>query len=75
VAALASEDQRPVLFRRAGDRYLENDHDVKSALRCYARALETSSDQDLTISADDSWLLIALKKARQEEKTHAKTRS
>jgi hypothetical protein len=30
VAAAASAEQRPILLRRAGDRYLENDHDVTS---------------------------------------------
>jgi hypothetical protein len=73
VAAFASADKRALLFRLAGDRYLENDHDEESALRCYARALDSGTEHDRAISPSDNWLLIALKKARQEEKSHAKT--
>jgi hypothetical protein len=75
IANLADPEKRPLLFRLAGDRYLEQDHDEIAALRCYRRALDLCPDGDLAISANDNWLLIALKKARQEEKTHAKTTS
>lgn len=69
--ALDSGGQRTELFRQAGDRYLENDGDVESALRCYRSTMETATEEDLTISPDDNWLLMALKEARQKEKSHA----
>ena len=74
VAAAVSAEMRSRFYRRAGDRYLE-DEDTFSALRCYARSLDAGSQVELLISPEDNWLLIALKKARQEEKSHAKTDS
>jgi hypothetical protein len=71
--AFASDEQRArLLFLRAGNRYLENDGDMEAALRCYTQALASAKDEDLTISAEDNWFLMALKKARLEEKNHAK---
>jgi hypothetical protein len=68
----SADGQRAVLYRRAGDRYLEEEADPQDALRCYTQALDEGSDNALTISADDSWLLMALKMDRQKkEKTHA----
>jgi len=71
--AVDSRVKRPDLFRRAGDRYFEEDGDLQSALRCYRSALDGASEQDLTISAEDNWLLMALKEAKQREKRHAKS--
>ena len=34
--------------------------------------LDAGNQEELVISADDNWLLMALKKARLEEKNHAK---
>jgi hypothetical protein len=70
--AAASKTRRAQLYREAGDRYLENQGDMQGALRCYALALEAAPDAELSISAKDSWLLMALKKARLEEKDHGK---
>jgi hypothetical protein len=70
--ASLSEERRAQLYRAAGDRYLENNGDMQSAVRCYALAIESGEDKDLSLAADDSWLLMALKKARLEEKNHAK---
>ena len=67
-----SKDNRARLYRRAGDRYLD-DGDMQAALRCYAHALDTSKAEELAISEDDNWLLMQLKKARLEEKNHAQT--
>lgn len=64
-------DQRSVLYRRAGDRYLEEAADPKDALRCYTQALDDGSEADLNVSADDSWLLMALKIDRKKEKKNA----
>jgi hypothetical protein len=71
--ALDSPTRRPDLDRKAGDRYLTENLDARSALRCYDRALDGNAD--LTVSADDSWLLMAIKDARQKEKRDAKNGS
>ena len=64
--------QRGVLFRTAGDRYLLELGDIESAVRCYRRALDACAEQDLVVASNDSWLLMALKQARQKERSHAK---
>jgi hypothetical protein len=73
--AFDSEDRHGELYRQAGDSYLEEEYDPQSALRCYTNALDHGTKQDLTISADDNWLLMAIKGARQKENNHAKTGS
>jgi hypothetical protein len=70
--ASISEGQRARLYRTAGDRYLENNGDMQAALRCYRLALASGDEKDLSISTDDNWLLMAMKKARLEEKNHGK---
>jgi hypothetical protein len=70
--AFDSTDGRSELYRRAGDCYLTEEADPQSALRCYGNALETGTEKDLTISPDDNWLLMAIKGARQKERSHAK---
>jgi hypothetical protein len=70
--AFDSTAHRGELYRQAGDRYLTDENDLQSALRCYGNALDNGTEQDLTISADDNWLLMAIKDARQKEKKHAK---
>jgi hypothetical protein len=71
--AFDSDDRRGELYLQAGDRYLEEENDLSSALRCYSNALDNGTKQDLTISTDDNWLLMAIKDARQKENNHAKT--
>jgi hypothetical protein len=73
-AALAA-DRKAAYYRDAGDRYLEVEGDLQSAVRCYRRALDACSEVELAISADDNWLLMAMKKARQGERSHAKSNS
>ena len=68
----AFDDRRPDLYRQAGDRYLHDDADPESALRCYTQALNGASDKDLAISPDDDYLLMVVKEARQKEKNDAK---
>jgi hypothetical protein len=70
-AAFDHPGEQAVLYRQAGDRYLDEENDPEGALRCYRRALDTGSGEDLTISPQDSWLLMALKEARQKEKRNA----
>ena len=66
--AVESEDNRAELFRRAGDRYLNEENDPESALRCYKNALNAGADPK--VSPNDNWLLTSIKNARQEEKRH-----
>lgn len=73
--AFESAERRAELYQLAGDRYLEREADMQSALRCYRQALDASPEASLTISASDNWLLMALKEARQKEKTHARNGS
>lgn len=69
--AFDSTERRGELYRQAGDRYKE-ENDLQSALRCYSNALDNGTEQDLDISPNDNWLLMAIKNARQKEKNHAK---
>jgi hypothetical protein len=71
--AAVSKDGQAGLYRLAGDRYFEEAGDVQAALRCYRRALDSASADDLAISENDNWLLIELKKARLEGKNHAQS--
>jgi hypothetical protein len=70
--AFDSTERRAELYRHAGDRYMEEESDPLSALRSYGNALDNGTEQDLTISTDDNWLLMAIKDARLKEKDHAK---
>jgi hypothetical protein len=70
--AFDSTDRRSELYRQAGDRYIKDESDLQSALRCYSNALDNGTEQDLAISSDDNWLLMAIKGARQKEIRNAK---
>ena len=61
------------IYRRAADVYATEQGDLESALRCYSRSLDAGTDEDLAISPDDHWLLMAIKDARQKEKNDART--
>jgi hypothetical protein len=69
--AVQNEEKRAQLYRLAAQQYAQ-DSDWQSALRCYGNSLNVASEQDLTISVNDDWLLMAIKDARQKEKTHVK---
>jgi hypothetical protein len=69
--AIDSPQLRPDLYRRAGDRYLDDEGDPESALRCYGQALDGAAAADRAVAAEDSWLLMAIKNARQKEKSYA----
>jgi hypothetical protein len=71
-AAAVSKGERAAFLRRLGDRHMRETGDVEAALRCYSGALDAGSEQDQAVAADDNWLLIALKQAREKEKRHAK---
>jgi hypothetical protein len=70
--AFDADQHRPELYRKAGDRYLRENADPASALRCYGQSLNGASEKDLAISANDDYLLMLVKNARQKEKDHAK---
>ncbi len=55
----------------AGDRCLNDAGDPEAALRCYRRALDAASREESRFSADDNWLLMAIKNAREKEARHA----
>lgn len=52
------------LYRLAGDKYLPTD--PGQAARCYKLFLMHAAPADRSVSADDSWLLITLKRDRKE---------
>jgi hypothetical protein len=54
-------------FRAAGDRYLSELADYRAALRCYRNFLDEAEPADRAVSADDTWLLTSLKRAREQE--------
>jgi hypothetical protein len=54
-------------FRQAGDRYLLDLADYRGALRCYRNFLDEADPADRPVSADDTWLLASLKRAREQE--------
>ncbi|HVK15770.1 MAG TPA: hypothetical protein VM533_02415 [Fimbriiglobus sp.] len=54
------------LYREAGDRYLADRNDSPQAARCYRLFLMRAGPDALTVTADDSWLLIALKQDQKE---------
>jgi hypothetical protein len=66
-AVVKAESAR--LFREAGDRYLRDHADYRAALRCYRNFLDEADPDARTISADDTWLLTSLKRARAQENT------
>jgi len=71
--AVESPDRSAELYRRAGDRYFEEENDVESALRCYRQFLKACHASELGIAPQDNWLLVTLKNARREERRHAKS--
>lgn len=71
--AVDSREKRPDLYRQAGDRYLQEDNDVQSAVRCYRNMLDAAPEEAAAISVDDNWLLMALKDAKQKEKRRGKS--
>ena len=72
-AAIATTlDRRTLLYRKAGDGYLEQGDEV-AALRCYRKSLDGARRSDLVIQPEqDSWLLMSLKIARQKESNDAR---
>jgi hypothetical protein len=69
--ARAPRHERAALYRRAGDRYLDVESNPQAAVRCYTLALETASESELAVAAEDNWLLIAVKDSKLREIRHA----
>jgi hypothetical protein len=65
--AFDSRNNRAALFFEVARRYLEEQHDFDSALRCYSQALDAAPREVLAIRPEDNWLVMALKQARQKE--------
>jgi hypothetical protein len=70
--AVDNTDRQMIIYQEAGDRYLEEERDPLEALRCYGNALDSAGGEDLAISPNDTWLMMAIKNARQKEKRDAK---
>ncbi len=63
-ARRASNEQRLLLLKLAGDRYLNDDVDVESALRCYRAVLAAAPPTDRKrFDPTDSWLLASLRQS------------
>jgi hypothetical protein len=71
LASHTDDRERSELLRTAGRRYLDEQNDPESALRCYTQALNAGSADDLKASPSDDWLLMALKDAREKENHRA----
>jgi hypothetical protein len=64
-ATVKAESAR--LFREAGNRFLLDHADYRGALRCYRNFLNEADPADRAVSAEDTWLLTSLKRAREQE--------
>lgn len=73
--AVENPARRAELYRLAGDRYLSDENDMASAVRCYKHALNGATVEELQITPQDTWLLSSLKNARLEEQHHGKSDS
>jgi hypothetical protein len=58
--------KRSELYLKAGDRYIEDQRDLASAVRCYSQAVQMAHAKDLEIDPDDNWLVMVLKLDRIE---------
>jgi hypothetical protein len=56
-------------YKAAGDAFLR-DQDYPNATRCYRLYLTRAGATALSITPDDSWLLVSLKNAAFQEKSH-----
>lgn len=67
IAQAGSRTQRSERLRRAGDLYLSHRTDVHSALRCYREMMNLlPAGEGEDPEPGDSWLLLALKRDRQQ---------
>ncbi len=69
--AFDAQENRASLYRQAGDLYLRDHGDHRSALRCYTQYLDGAGENELASAAEDTWLLATLKESRRKERFHA----
>lgn len=63
--ASAPRDEQIKLLKQAGDLYLRERNDLRSAVQCYQQVLELAdSPEQLAVLPEDTWLLAELKNAR-----------
>jgi hypothetical protein len=62
----ATPEERRRLLELAGNRFLDEQSDVEAAMRCYRNLLAVAEEREWMPDADDSWLLIALKRSRAD---------
>jgi hypothetical protein len=64
----AKRDEQIELLRRAGDLYLNERNDLRSAVTCYQQVLELAeTPEQLAVLPDDSWLLAELKNSQRSQ--------
>lgn len=64
--ATAPREVQMQLLKQAGDLYLRERNDLRSAVECYRQVLELSDrPEQLAVLPEDTWLLAELKNARQ----------
>jgi len=64
--ATAPRERQIQLLKQAGDLYLRERNDLRSAVECYRQVLELSDrPEQLAVLPEDTWLLAELKNARQ----------
>ncbi|MDZ4779576.1 MAG: hypothetical protein SGJ19_04925 [Planctomycetia bacterium] len=64
--ASAPRDEQIKLLKQAGDLYLRERNDLRSAVQCYQQVLELAdTPEQLAVVPEDTWLLAELKNARQ----------
>lgn len=67
LGAVANKDQKAELLRQAGERYVEERGDWRSAVHCFAQSIDAAPLEERSISPSDNWLVMALKEARQKQ--------
>jgi hypothetical protein len=68
-----AETDRARALVEAADRVLAENADPLTALHGYAKALDEGGPSSLSVSTDDSFLMMAIKDARKKENRDAKT--
>ncbi len=62
----ARRDVQIELLRQAGDMYLNERNDLRSAVQCYQQVLELAdTPEQLAVLPDDSWLMAELKSSQR----------
>jgi hypothetical protein len=73
----APQEHKAALYRKAGDRYMNDADDLAAAVRCYGQAVHVAAADSLEIDSNDNWLVMALKidqMERRKENDNARSR-